>query len=135
MSLVLRQVSDDEISRACEIEFLAYKDSALSPILAPGPFPPDALQQRSQQLVKARQDDRTVCYLQAHDEAAGKMIAFAKWHIFDTSASVPASARPLTFGPGKNVEACQLFFGGMAERKEAIMGKAPHICQYSGDKL
>ena len=128
MSLIIRQVLDEEVIRACEIETLAYKDNALGPMLAPGPFPPDALQQRSQQLVKQRQDDPTVCYLQAYDEAAGKMVAFAKWHVFETSASVPASARPLTFGPGRNVEACQLFFGGMAERKEAIMGKKPHIC-------
>ncbi|USP79035.1 glycoside hydrolase family 92 protein [Curvularia clavata] len=127
MTLTLREVSDEEILRACEIEVLAYKDNALGPIIAPGPFPSDALQQRSQQLAQGRKDDPTVSYLQAYDDAAGKMVAFAKWHIFETSASVAASTRPLVFGPGRNVEACQLFFGGMAERKEAIMGKKPHV--------
>lgn len=129
MTLTLREVSDEEILRACEIEVLAYKDNALGPIIAPGPFPPDALQQRSQQLVKERQDDPTVYYLQAYDEAAGKMVAFAKWHVLQTSASVAASARPLVFGPGRNFEACQLFFGGMAEQKRALIGKSPHVCQ------
>ena len=129
MRIVLREVSDAEILRACEIESLAYKDNALGPAMAPGPFPPDALQQKAQQLAKTRHENPTVYYLQAYDEAAGKMVAFAKWHIFETSAAAAASARPLVFGPGTNAEACRLFFGGMAERKAALIGESPHICK------
>lgn len=129
MAIVLRDVSDQEISRACEIEGLAYKDNPLGGILAPGPSPPDALQQRVQKIVEMRQEDPTAHYLQAYDEAAGKMVAFAKWHVFETSEAITASARPLSFGEGKNVEACMLFFGGMADKKRSIMGDGPHLCK------
>lgn len=129
MAIVLRDVSDQEISRACEIEGLAYKDNPLGGVLAPGPSPPDAWQQRVQKIVEMRQEDPTAHYLQAYDEAAGKMVAFAKWHVFETPEAIAASARPLSFGEGKNVEACILFFGGMADRKQDIMGDKPHLCK------
>ena len=130
MAIVLRAVSDEDVARACEIEFQAYRGQPLSPILAPGPFPPDSGQQRIDQLLKMRNEDPTAHYLQAFDEETGKMIAFAKWHIFETSEIAQASSRPLSFGAGRNEAACMLFFGGMKERKEELMGNKPHLCTW-----
>ena len=129
MAITVREVSDDEIPRACEIELLAYKGGALSPVLAPGPFPPESWQQRIDQVVNMRKDDPTAVYLQAFDEETGKMVAFAKWHIYETSEAASRSSRPLSFGAGRNKEACMLFFGGMAKRKEELIGNKPHLCK------
>jgi hypothetical protein len=130
MAIVIREVLDEEVARACEIEAIAYKDNPIGSVIAPGPFPPDASQQRAQQLIASRKEDTTAHYIQAYDEAAGKMVAFAEWHIFETPEAVPVTVRPLVFGPGKNAEACLLFFSGMAERKRAIMGDKPHLCKF-----
>ena len=129
MAIVLRDVSDQEISRACEIEGRAYQGNPLSDALARGPSPSNALQQRVQKIVEIRQQDPSAHYVQAYDEAAGKMVAFVKWHVFETSEAITTSARPLSFGEGKNVEACMLFFGGMADKKRSIMGDRPHLCK------
>ncbi|KAF1850857.1 acyl-CoA N-acyltransferase [Cucurbitaria berberidis CBS 394.84] len=127
MAISVREVSDDDIPRACEIELLAYKGGSLSPILAPGPFPPDSWQQRIEQVTTMRKEDPTTVYLQAFDGDTGKMVAFAKWHVFESSEAAAKSSRPLSFGAGRNKEACQLFFGGMAKRKKEIMGDKPHL--------
>ncbi|KAL6706663.1 hypothetical protein ACN47E_005205 [Coniothyrium glycines] len=127
MAIVIREVEDADIPRACVIEGLAYKNNPLGSILAPGPFPPDAAQQRIDQIIGMRKDDPTAKYSQAVDEASWTMIAFAKWHIYQTESQVAASVRPLSFGGGRNKDACTAFFGGMAERKKALMGNAPHI--------
>lgn len=129
MAIIVRDVSDEDIQRACEIEIQAYTGGALSPILAPGPFPPDALQQRTTQMINMRKDDPTAIYLQAIDEGSGKMIAFAKWHLLETPEQAGKSTRPTSYGPGRNAEACSLFFGGMAEGKKRIMGDTPHLCK------
>lgn len=128
MAIVLREVSDEDVARACEIEFLAYRGNPLSPILALGLFPADSGQQRVDQVVQMRKDDPTVHYMQAVDEYSGKMFAFAKWHIFESSEVAKAASRPLSFGAGRNVEACMAFFGGMKDRKEQLMGSRPHFC-------
>lgn len=128
MGLVIREVSDEDISRACEIELSAYKNSPLGPILAPGPFPPDSQQRRVEELVNTRKDDPSVTYLQVFDEEAGTMVAFVKWHTFETSEAAAASSRPLSIGDGRNKEACMLLYGGLKEKKKEIMGNKPHMC-------
>lgn len=128
MSIKVRPVSDTELHRSCVIETAAYADSNLSPILFPGPFPPDSMQQRVDQLIKMREHDPTAVYLQAIDTASGRMIAAAKWHLYKTSEDTKISMRKLEFGPGTNPEACLAFFGGMAEKKKEIVGSRPHLC-------
>jgi hypothetical protein len=78
MAIILREVSDSKIERACEIESLAYKDNPLSPILNPGPFPPEASQQSIQQIMEMRKKDPTAHYMQAFDEETAQMVAWAK---------------------------------------------------------
>src|SRR5690242_14831545 len=125
MAIIIRDVSDEEIPRACEIEALAYRDSALNPILFPGPFPEKS--NRAEQVIDMREGDPNVVYLQAFDEEAGKMIAFAKWHIFATSEAAAKFSRPISLGGGRNDEACRLFFGGMADKHKELMGNRPHL--------
>ncbi|CAO2649612.1 Nn.00g069970.m01.CDS01 [Neocucurbitaria sp. VM-36] len=127
MVITLREVSDEDIPRACEIELLAYKGGPLSAIVAPGPFPPDAQQQRINQVIDMRKDDPTAVYIQAFDEETGKMIAFAKWHIYETSEAASRPSKPQEFGAGRNKEACMLLYGGVAKRKEELMGGKPHL--------
>ena len=129
MAIIVRDVSDDELQRACEIEVAAYANNPLSPVLFPGPFPPDSREQRLTQLIEMRNSDPTVTYLQAYDEETGQLIAFAKWHIYDTSEAAVAAQRPKrSFGPGTNPEACEAFFGGLGAKKKELMGDKPHLC-------
>lgn len=129
MGIIVRDVSDEDIPRSCEIEIIAYRGGALGPILAPGPFPPDSMKQRIDQVINMRKDDPTAVYLQAFDEESGKMVAFAKWHIYETPEAAAKSSRPLTFGAGRNKDACMLFFGGMAKRKKELMDDKAHLCK------
>lgn len=131
MTIILREVSDTDIARACEIESLAYKDNPLNLILNPGPFPPGASQQRMQQIVEMRENDSTAHYMQAFDDRTGQMVAWAKWHIFETTEAAAASFKPLRFGPGMDPEACKIFFEGMAERRKAIMADKPYVCTFA----
>ena len=130
MGIIVRPASDTELHRACIIEAAAYADNELNPVLFPGPFPPDSQQKRIEQLIQIRKDDPTAAYLQAIDQASGRMIAFAKWHIYSTPEKASAPSRKLEFGPGTNAEACINFFGGMVEKKKEIIGHRPHICVF-----
>lgn len=128
MSIIVRPVSDTELHRACIIEVAAYADSNLSPILFPGPFPPDSQQKRVDQLVQTRKEDPTTVYLQAIDTASGRMIAAAKWHLYRTPEDTQIPLTKVEFGPGTNPGACMAFFGGMREKKKEIVGSRPHLC-------
>ncbi|KAH7357429.1 acyl-CoA N-acyltransferase [Pyrenochaeta sp. MPI-SDFR-AT-0127] len=127
MGFVIRGVSDEEVSRVCEIESLAYQNSPLSPILAPGPFPPDSRQQRVDEMINKRKEDPSAVYLQVFDEETENMVAFAKWHIFETAEAVAANSRPIILDEGRNKEACMLLYGGLKDRKKEIMGNKPHL--------
>jgi hypothetical protein len=130
MGIVLREVSDDELARACAIEGAAYADNPLGAILNPGPFPPDSGKQRVPHLIETRKKDATVRYMQAYDEETGQMVAFAKWSIYDTLEAAAIAKRPTrTYGPGMNKEACEAFFGELSRRKERLMGGKPHLCK------
>jgi hypothetical protein len=131
MAIVVRDVSDDELPRVAEIETAAYADNPLSPILFPGPFPSDSGMQRLAALKEQRDGDPTARYIQAHDEETGLLVAFAKWHIFNTPEAAAAAQRPTrSFGPGTNREACEEFFGTLSSRKKALIGDKPHLCKY-----
>ena len=110
MAIILREVSDTDIARGCEIESLAFKDNPLGPILNPGPFPPEASQQRIQQIIDMRKNDSTVHLIQAFDEETARMVAWAKRHVFETAEAALASFQPLRLSPGMNEEACKIFF-------------------------
>jgi hypothetical protein len=130
MAIIVREVSDDDLPRAVEIEAAAYADNPLAPLFFPGPFPPESRQQSISHLIDTRKNNPSVKYLQAYDEETGQMVAFAKWSIYETHEAAAASQRPIrTFGPGTNPEACQAFFGTLASKKKELMGDKPHLCK------
>lgn len=131
MAIVVREVSDDDLARVAEIETAAYADNPLSPVLFPGPFPPDSGEKRLAALKDGRDSDPSARYIQAHDEETGLLVAFAKWHIFDTPEAAAGSQRPgRSFGPGTNRAACEEFFGTLSARKKELMGNKPHLCMH-----
>ncbi|KAF2253765.1 acyl-CoA N-acyltransferase [Trematosphaeria pertusa] len=128
MAIVVQEASDADLRRACEIETAAYANNPSSPILFPGPFPPDSPDRRVNNLINMRKDDPSARYLKAVKDETGEMTAFAKWHIYDTpEAAELARERPINIGPGMNKEACEAFFGGMAMKKKEIMGTKRHL--------
>jgi hypothetical protein len=130
MGIVLRDVSDADIARACEVEAAAYADNPLGPLFFPGPFPPGHAQKRVSYLIETRKTDPTANYLQAYDEETGQLIAFAKWHIYDNPEAATAAVRSSrAFGPGENKEALEAFFGTLKEKKEKHMGGKLHLCK------
>jgi len=130
MVIILQEVSDTDIARGCEIESPAFKDNPLGTILNPGPFPPGASQQSIQQIIDMRKNDSSVHLIQAFDEETAQMVAWAKWHVFETAEAALALFQPLRLGPGMNAEACKIFFDGMAKRRKVIMGKKPYLCRF-----
>lgn len=131
MATIIRPVSDDELPRACIIEAAAYGDNPLSPILFPGPQPPDAQQKKVTELIRLRKDDPTAVYMQAIDPASGRMIAFAKWHVYKTPEDTSIPNRKLEFGPGTNAEACMTLYESVMMRSKELMGGRPHICMFT----
>jgi hypothetical protein len=129
MAVTVQEAADADIRRACEIELSAYASNTASPVLFPGPFPPDSLSKRVDFLISTRREDPTARYLKALDEETGEQIAFSKWHIYDTPKAVISAERPLQFGPGTNQEACMAFFGGILKKRKELMGNQPHVCR------
>lgn len=128
MAITVRDVLDEDLPRACEMEVAAYADNPLNPILFPGPFPPNSREHRIESLIQTRKSDPTTRYIKAVDDESGQQIAFAKWHVYDTSETAASTERSVPAGPGTNKQACKEFFGGLAKRKKEIWGNNPHIC-------
>lgn len=136
MPIVVRDVSDADLQRACDVERLAFARLPLNPILFPGPFPPDSREQRISMLVETRKKDQSTRYMQAYDEETAQLVAFAKWHIYATPEVAAAAERPArNFGPGTNREACEEFFGGMSKKKKELVGTRPHLCTFHNPRL
>ncbi|KAF2020149.1 acyl-CoA N-acyltransferase [Aaosphaeria arxii CBS 175.79] len=122
MSILVRPVSDADLDQACIIEDAASADIDINLILFPGPSPPGSQRKRVDSLIQLRKDDPTVVYLQAIDTASGRMVAFARFHIYKTpeETQVPIrklkseletnqKIRNLESDPGTNAEACKVF--------------------------
>ncbi|KIW25934.1 uncharacterized protein PV07_09068 [Cladophialophora immunda] len=119
MPLVLQPADEADAPRVVEIERLAYASNPLNPVLFPGPFPPEAKNERAEGLIKQFHEDPTVRWVKAIDTETGEIAAFAKWNIIKEPRE-PARSRQ--FGPGCNVEACEEFFGGIHRKRNELMG-------------
>ncbi|KIX05194.1 uncharacterized protein Z518_06066 [Rhinocladiella mackenziei CBS 650.93] len=119
MPLVLEPAVEADAPRIVEVERLAYATNPLSPILFPGPFPPDALEKRAEGMVTQLKEDPTTRWMKVVDPETSEMVAFAKWNIM-TSPTTPKATR--TFGPGCNVGACEEYFGGIHKKRNELMG-------------
>ena len=129
MAITVQEARDADIARACEMETAAYGPAGLGAIFFPGPFPSTGWSGRANQIISMRKDDPTCTLLKAVDEDTGEQIAFAKWHVYETSeTAASAPMRVVPKGPGVNEGACEAFFGGLVHRKKELMGTKPHIC-------
>ena len=119
MPLVLQPALEADAARLAEIEREAFASNDLSPILFPGPFPPDAGEKRAQQLITQLREDPTTRWMKAIDTETNELVGFAKWNIIEK----PLEPRGgLQFGPGSNIEACEEFFGGIRKKRSELMG-------------
>ena len=86
MPLVVQPADESDAYRAALIERDAFDSSAFNSILFPGPFPPDVLKFRAEELLKQRRNDDTAVWVKIVDtdieanEDNTQMIAFAKWY-------------------------------------------------------
>ena len=129
MPLVLQEAVEADAARIVEIERLAYASNPLSTTLFPGPFPPNAAEERAQGLIEQHRKDLTIKWMKVVDSETGEMAAFAKWDIVETPTT-KESVRGRMFGPGCNVEACEEFFGGMHTKRRELMGDRAHCCKF-----
>lgn len=132
MPLELRQADGEDAPRAAQLEAAAYAPNPFNRILFPGPFPPEALDGRAQQMLHGLKTDARIKWLKIIDtdlpEGPEQMIAFAEWHIYHEK---PQPTQPRTFGPGCNKETCEMLFGGIAKQRQRIMGDKPYFCESS----
>lgn len=126
MPLVLEPAVEADAPRIVEIERLAYASNPLTPILFPGPFPPEATENRAEGLIKQFREDPTVRWIKVVDTETNELAAFAKWEIIDGPKE---TVRTRQFGPGCNVEACEEFFGGIHRKREQLMGGKAYCCE------
>ncbi|KAI1767579.1 acyl-CoA N-acyltransferase [Hypoxylon sp. FL1150] len=129
MPLELCPADGSDARRAAEIESTAYAPNPFYKILFPGPFPPEALHGRAQQLLAELKGDSSTRWFKVVDtdlpEGPEQMIAFAKWHIY--SETPKPTPTPRTFGAGCNAEACELLFGGITKQRVRILGDGPYF--------
>lgn len=131
MPLQLLPADEADAAPAAAIENLAYGPNPVSSALFPGPGRPTS--QRTADLVQQLREDGACKWVKvvdsdlADNEHQG-MVAFAMWYIWETPRP-KGSMPPVQWGAGTNPEACELFFGGMRQRKEERLGGKPHICE------
>ncbi|KAI1142797.1 hypothetical protein F5Y05DRAFT_366231 [Hypoxylon sp. FL0543] len=128
MPIELQPATEADAWRSADIEVAAYATNPFNRILFPGPFPADPRDGRASQLVAELKGNPTIRWLKVVDtdlpEDENNMIAFAKFHV---CLEKPQLRSARTFGPGCNAEACELLFGGLAQRGERILEGRPHV--------
>lgn len=129
MVLQLVQATEDDAPRAIAVETEAYgADSPVSRVLYPGPRPTEGTH-KVDDLIKQRRADPDIRWFKVIDTSLDvspedKAIAFAQWYVWTTP---PTSTLSAARGPGSNPEACELFFGGMNRKRDALMSGKPYI--------
>lgn len=131
MPLELQPATEADAGRSVDIERAAYALNPLTRILFPGPFPATAADDRAKLLTTELKSDPTTRWFKVVDPElpeAEQMVAFAKFHVF-TERKHPA---PRSFGPGCNVEACELLFSSIAKLRERTQEHedGSYICKY-----
>ena len=132
MPLTLHPCTPSDLPHAVLVERKAYGPSPFSPILFPGPFPPNAFEGRVAELTAQLADDPTTRWLKVVDsdrsgEEAAQGIAYAKYNLYLESAPNDQGSRG--FGDGCNVEACEMVFGGIAEVRRRVMAGMKCVCE------
>lgn len=132
MPLKVQECPAAEFAHLVGIEEKAFRfDSTEDSILFPGPFPENSTEIRVKEMIKELQDDPSSIWLKVVDTDAANPnegIAYAKWHIYKDRT---VTARPSReWGQGANVEACDAFFGSMAEKMLTYVGDKNCYCKY-----
>jgi hypothetical protein len=119
--------------RSVEIESLAYGPNPIGPILFPNPTGDSSTRAQADDLVQQRESDSASRWVKVVDtelveQGLDGMIAFSYWYVWD-KPQAGGFRRPAERGARSNAEACNLFFGGMDEKKHARFGDQPHVCE------
>lgn len=131
MPLLVVPCTKDDMLRMAVVEKKAFGASALEPILFPGPFPENVMDNRAQELTDQMTNDPTSRWFKVVDTdlpTPDEGIAFAKWAYYvDT---LPDFSYKKMLGQGCNIEACDLLYGGLAAMKEKQMKDKHCICKF-----
>lgn len=142
MVLKVELATEADAQRSADIESVAYGPSPLgaalfppapppSPNTAPAPAPAPPNSSRAEQLVALLREDPVSCrWVKVVDteiaDPAEAMVSFACWYFYEKESPVPG---PETWGPGRNPDACDVFFGGMRLRRNARFEGRPFACK------
>ena len=137
MVLKVLPATEADAPRAASIESIAYGPNPISNALFPTTTTTttssSSSNPRATQLIDQLRADPSCRWVKVIDtdlQARGEeaMVSFAKWYIWDTPQP---PAPPQEWGPGTNPEACEMFFGGMRERRNARFAGKPFVCTLS----
>lgn len=143
MCITIRPVPDADLSRNCEIEAAAYATFPLPRPFRPSP-PPKPLSESStldastsspyavriRYMTDFRDSDPSTHYIGAYNDTSSQLIAFAKWHVYDTDEAAKTARRPVrSFANAISPEACDELFRGLYDLKERIVGGKKHLCK------
>lgn len=102
MVLKVLPAEDTDMYRSAVIEHEAYKPLETNQILFPGPFPPDVLEHRANELKAQSNEPNTLCYKVIDTELEGEqMIAFSKWCAARTLGGVKTDLRTDVLDQGR----------------------------------
>ncbi|KAM0273599.1 hypothetical protein ACHAQH_008228 [Verticillium albo-atrum] len=116
MPIELRPIdaSDFEALKRCGVvEGAAFAESHTKPIVYPGPFPPGGDGRRAKELSDALTSEpntRLVAAVDTELEGPDAVVAWGTWVVFAEGMPAPKERQ---FGPGINVEAAKMMFGGI----------------------
>ncbi|ROT42995.1 acetyltransferase [Sodiomyces alkalinus F11] len=140
MSVEIRRVLGSEsdlplLRRCAAVETLAFADSALNPVVFPGPFDPGADDKRAGELLSLLREEPGARIFVAVDPEAERdadaddddddaVLGWAKWAVYPDATPPP---KPRVWGPGVNKEAADLVFGAIDKMRERAMVGKPWV--------
>lgn len=82
MVLKILPAEEADMYRSAQIEHEAYAPLETNQILFPGPFPPNVLEMRAEELKAQAKKRNTLCFKVIDTELESEQgISFAKWHV------------------------------------------------------
>ncbi|KAM0323349.1 hypothetical protein ACHAQA_008942 [Verticillium albo-atrum] len=116
----------DILERCDAVATAAFASNHTTPVVFPGPFPPDASATNAREVAKSMREDgfRLFAAVDTDIQGTDAVVGWAKWFVYEESTPKP---KIRTYGPGLNLEAAKAQFGAIDEVRERNMTGKPSV--------
>jgi len=127
MPLRLERLSESDIPIVTELHYESFLTSVITRVQYPKGATPDILSRTHKRYETSLKSDKSVRYLKVVEDDTGEIVAFAKWHIFETAEaeSQRTDLGVREYAPEMNKEAASDFWAEIVKARKTMAGK-PH---------